>query len=255
MSDHRARRIQDILAQFADGACNEKEAEASIRACFESDLGFARLDTDRAARRGFPEVIYGAGKSKEQLLQLVTRSMEQVPNVLCTRVMPEDGADLKAELSDFEYDAVSKVGWIRRDTKRTGVGTIAVVSAGTTDEYAAREALICAEVMGNQVVAYRDVGVAGLHRLLGVIDAIREAHVIISVAGMEAALPSVLAGLVARPIVSVPTSVGYGANFEGLAALLASLTACAPGVVTVNIDNGFGAAYAASLINHVPEPR
>ena len=250
MSDQRRTRIQHILQQHAAGALDGVRAEQEIRTCFETDLGFARLDVDRSRRRGFPEVIYGAGKTREQIRQLVSVSRERVPNILCTRLSEEDGVALSESMNDFQYDVASRVGYIHSEPSITGQGTIAVVSAGTTDAYAAREAVLCAQVMGNSVSEFIDVGVAGLHRLLGVIDEIRTANVIISVAGMEAALPSVLAGLVSRPIVSVPTSVGYGASFEGLTALLSSMTACAPGVLTVNIDNGFGAAYAASMINH-----
>jgi len=250
MSGYRTERIQDILHRHAVGELDEEAAEGAIRSCFEEDLGFARLDTDRAHRRGVPEVIYGAGKTRSQLEQLVGASLRRSPNVLCTRVNVEDGLALTKTLDGFVYDSVSRVGFVHSDRAVTGRGTIAVVSAGTSDAYAAKEAVLCAQLMGNEVREYVDVGVAGLHRLLGVIDDIRSANVIISIAGMEAALPSVLAGLVSRPIVSVPTSVGYGASFEGLTALLSSLTACAPGVLTVNIDNGFGAAYAASMINH-----
>lgn len=252
MSNTRASRIRAILAAHAAGSSSAEEAERAIRQCFEQDLGFARLDTDRAARRGFPEVIYGAGKSKDQLITLIRASATRNPNLLCTRVPVEYGTDLSNHIAELIYDAPSRVAYLHREPVDTSRGLIGIVSAGTSDGPVAMEAELCARVMGNPVRVWQDVGVAGLHRLLGVIDEIREADVLISVAGMEAALPSVLAGLVSRPVISVPTSIGYGASFEGLTALLSSLTACAPGVVTVNIDNGFGAAYAATLMNTPP---
>jgi pyridinium-3,5-biscarboxylic acid mononucleotide synthase len=249
VSNTRASQIRAILTAHAAGSSSAEEAERAIRQCFEQDLGFARLDTDRAARRGFPEVIYGAGKSKDQLITLIRASATRNPNLLCTRVPEEYGEELSNQLEELTYEPQSRVAYLHREPAPTGQGVVGIVSAGTSDGPVAKEAEICARVMGNRVQVWQDVGVAGLHRLLGVIDEIRQADVLISVAGMEAALPSVLAGLVSRPVISVPTSVGYGASFEGLAALLSSLTACAPGVVTVNIDNGFGAAYAATLMN------
>ena len=185
----------------------------------------------------------------EQLRGIIGALLSTQKNMLCTRLDAEIGAALAEEFEALRYDEVARVVYAHGDNEVRGQGTIGVVVAGTSDLPVAREAELCATVMGNEVRTWTDVGVAGLHRLLGVLDEIREARVVITVAGMEAALPSVLAGLLARPVVSVPTSVGYGASFDGLAALLSSLTACAPGVVTVNIDNGFGAAYAASLMN------
>ena len=252
MSRSRSVALREILGAHARGDLPVDEAEAALRRCFETDLGFAKLDADRAARRGFPEVVYGAGKTTEQLCAIVRALEADAPNVLCTRVSVESGRVLAEVIDGLVFDEASGVAYLHRDPVSRGLGHIAVVAAGTSDGPVAQEAQLCAQVMGNEVRRYDDVGVAGLHRLLGVIDELREAHVVISVAGMEAALPSVLAGLLARPIVSIPTSVGYGASFEGLAALLSSLTACAPGVLTVNIDNGFGAAYAATLINRPP---
>ena len=249
MSDARGDRLREILEAHASGTLGLSEAEVALRASFELDLGFARLDLDRGARRGFPEVVYGAGKTVEQLVEIGRSLTDTHPNVLCTRVDEEAGAVLCREVPALTYDAVARVAYAHRDPSVSGLGPVGVVAAGTSDAPVAREAELCARVMGNEVHAWTDVGVAGLHRLLGVLDDVRSMRVVISVAGMEAALPSVLAGLLARPVVSVPTSVGYGASFGGLAALLSSLTACAPGVVTMNIDNGFGAAYAASLMN------
>ena len=249
MSDARGDRLREILEAHASGTLGLSEAEVALRASFELDLGFARLDLDRGARRGFPEVVYGAGKTVEQLVEIGRSLTDAHPNVLCTRVDEEAGAVLCREVPALTYDAVARVAYAHRDPSISGLGPVGVVAAGTSDAPVAREAELCARVMGNEVHAWTDVGVAGLHRLLGVLDDVRAMRVVISVAGMEAALPSVLAGLLSRPVVSVPTSVGYGASFGGLAALLSSLTACAPGVVTMNIDNGFGAAYAASLMN------
>ncbi len=249
MSDAREDRLREILGAHARGELTEEDAHKAIRASFERDLGFAKIDTDRASRRGFPEVVYGAGKTHEQLREIIGALLSAQKNMLCTRLNAEVGGALADEFEALRYDEVARVAYAHGDNERRGQGTIGVVVAGTSDLPVAREAELCATVMGNEVRTWTDVGVAGLHRLLGVLDEIREARVVITVAGMEAALPSVLAGLLARPVVSIPTSVGYGASFDGLAALLSSLTACSPGVVTVNIDNGFGAAYAASLMN------
>ena len=220
------------------------------------NLEWARIDHDRARRRGFPEVIYGPGKTPEQVGEIFARLAARNPNVLCTRT-DEAGRDqarsrLPAEaLDQLEWEPRSGLLSLWRDRSVRQQGTILVLSAGTADQRVALEAKRCAEVMGNRVEALADVGVAGLHRLLAVLPTLERARVIICVAGFEAALPSVVAGLVHCPVIAVPTSTGYGASFEGLSALLSCLTSCAAGVTTVNIDNGFGAAYAASLINRV----
>lgn len=227
----------------------QREAEGRVE-----NLEWARIDHDRARRRGFPEVIYGPGKTPEQIRELVVRLAARNPNMLCTRTS-EAGAKLVLEvLPEAEWDASSGLLWLWRERKLRQPSTIAVISAGTADQKVAFEARRCAEVMGNHVVALADVGVAGLHRLLGELPTLRSANVIICVAGFEAALPSVIAGLVDCPVIAVPTSTGYGASFQGLAALLSCLSSCAAGVTTVNIDNGFGAAYAASLINRRRSP-
>jgi hypothetical protein len=241
--------LREILQAHARGDLSEGDAQKAIRDTFERDLGFARIDTDRANRRGFPEVVYGGGKTTDQLRGIVDTLLSTHKNILCTRVSADAGAVLMDEFEEIRYDEVARLAYAHGDLEIRGQGVIGLVAAGTSDLPVAREAELCAKVMGNEVRTWTDVGVAGLHRLLGVLDEIREARVVVTVAGMEAALPSVLAGLLARPVVSIPTSVGYGASFDGLAALLSSLTSCAPGVVTVNIDNGFGAAYAASLMN------
>lgn len=222
------------------------------------NLEWARIDHDRAARRGFPEVIYGPGKTTTQIRELFVRLAERNPNVLCTRTdshahvavreaMLERGMDTAA----LSFHADAGLLAQHRDTRVRWRGTVAVVSAGTSDQKVANEATRCAEVMGNRVERLADVGVAGLHRLLAELPVLERASVIICVAGFEAALPSVVAGLVHCPVIAVPTSTGYGASFAGVTALLSCLSSCAAGVTTVNIDNGFGAAYAATLINRV----
>nr|WP_255216156.1 nickel pincer cofactor biosynthesis protein LarB [Pseudenhygromyxa sp. WMMC2535] len=220
------------------------------------NLQWARIDHDRARRRGFPEVIYGPGKTPEQIAEIIERLAARNPNVLCTRADAAGFEATKARLpaalhASLEWEPRSGLLslWRARETRYPG--TILVLSAGTADQRVAIEAQRCAEVMGNRVEALADVGVAGLHRLLGELPALERARVIICVAGFEAALPSVVAGLVHCPVIAVPTSTGYGASFEGLSALLSCLTSCAAGVTTVNIDNGFGAAYAATLINRI----
>ena len=250
MTDHATRsKTAEILEAHARGELDLPAAVEALRGAWIEDLGFARVDSDRAARRGFPEVVFGRGKTPPQVSQIFSTLAARNPNVLATHVEPEAAQLVLAQLPEAEYDELSRVVRIWRDRTVRGRGPVAVVAAGTSDQRAAREAIWCAEVMGNEVRSWRDVGVAGLHRLLAVVDEIRQCEVVITVAGMEAALPSVAAGLLDRPVVSVPTSIGYGASFGGLAALLSSLNACAPGVVTVNIDNGFGAAYATSLMN------
>lgn len=233
------RKVDEVAAQI-----EQARANASVES-----LGFARIDHDRARRRGFPEVIYGPGKEPAQLAEIFGRLAARNPNVLATRATPEGAAAVRALLPETEYLEGCGVLRLWREREPKGLGAVTVVSAGTSDQKVAREAAACAEVMGNEVRRLDDVGVAGLQRVLGVLEELRQARVLICVAGFEAALPSVVAGLVERPVIAVPTSVGYGATFGGAAALLGCLSACSAGVATVNIDNGFGAAYAASLMN------
>lgn len=206
-------------------------------------------DLDREARTGYAEVIYCPGKSDEQLCTAATALFAAHDNVLATRATPEQAALLRRIDADVRYDEPGRVAYIHRDTSLIGAGTVAVVSAGTCDIPVAEEAACCAEVMRNRVERIYDVGVAGLHRIMSVRQRLESAAVVIVVAGMEGALPSVVGGLTSRPVIAVPTSVGYGASFSGLAALLGMLNSCAPGIVVVNIDNGFGAAAAAARIN------
>lgn len=213
------------------------------------DLGYAQIDLERKRRRGFPEVVYGEGKTFDELSGILDTLLDSGPNVLATRIAAPMAGRLQERFDQLRYHERARVLYRHEDQKISGMGSICVVSAGTSDRAVACEAALCAKVMGNEVVERYDVGVAGLHRLLAQVPVLREARVVICVAGMEAALPSVVAGLLDRPVIAVPTSVGYGASLGGLAALLGCVNACSAGVTTVNIDNGFGAAYAASLMN------
>lgn len=256
MSDPSDRAILDALLA---GQLDREQALARLRASRPSpppveSLDWARLDHDRAQRRGFPEVVYGPGKTATQVGEIVARLAAHHDNVLCTRTDEAALAEVRARLpSDegLEFDPQAGLLYLWRDRSVRHEGTILVVTAGTSDQRVALEAQRCAQVMGNRVEARWDVGVAGLGRLLAERPALERARVIICIAGFEAALPSVVAGLVACPVIAVPTSTGYGATFGGLSALLSCLSSCAAGVTTVNIDNGFGAAYAATLINRL----
>ena len=210
-------------------------------------------DTDRLRRRGIPEIVYGAGKTSEQIVEVleVLRSVDQMG--LVTRLDREKSVYIKSVFEDALYDERARclsIGHLK--TVPQMFGRVAVVSAGTSDLNVAAEAVFCLRAFGNEVLEFRDVGVSGIHRLLDVVPAISESQVVITIAGFEAALPTVLGGLIDRPIIAVPTSVGYGASFGGVTALLGMLNACAPGMSVVNIDNGFGAAYAATLMNRRP---
>jgi NCAIR mutase (PurE)-related protein len=218
----------------------------------ETDLGFAKLDLDRPRRRGMPEVIYGAGKTAEQLAAIFRAMAEAGQNAFATRVSAEHAAVVRQTLPDAVYHPVARI--LTRDVAPLPErrGKVAVLCAGTSDLPVAEEAALTAERLGAAVVRLFDVGVAGLHRLLSRQAQFADARALVVVAGMEGALPSVVAGLVDRPVIAVPTSVGYGASFQGLAALLAMLNSCATGVTVVNIDNGFGAGVAAAMINRLP---
>jgi NCAIR mutase (PurE)-related protein len=215
----------------------------------EADLGFARLDLDRQKRRGLPEVVYGAGKTPAQIIAIVKRLNAEGQNGCVTRVEPEVAVHLLAALAKSVYHEAARMLTCDVCPLPRRRGCIAVVCAGTSDIPVAEEAALIAERMGSRVERIYDVGVAGLHRLVRRLDALRAARVLVVVAGMEGALPSVVAGLVDRPVIAVPTSVGYGANLGGISALLGMLTSCASGVTVVNIDNGFGAGVAAGMIN------
>ncbi len=232
-----------------------RRADAGFR-----ELGYATVDTDRARRTGAGEVIYGAGKTADEIAGIVHALLESgQAQVLVTRIDPEKAELTRAKLAEisrgapFAYHERARLAIVGVDAREpTGNGTICVVSAGTSDEGVAEEAALTAEFLGNEVVRLYDVGVAGIHRLLAKEDALRSCQVAIVVAGMEGALASVVAGLIPQPVIAVPTSVGYGSTFEGITALLAMMSSCASGVSVVGIDNGFGAGFQASAINHLP---
>ncbi|MFH0762989.1 MAG: nickel pincer cofactor biosynthesis protein LarB [Candidatus Omnitrophota bacterium] len=213
------------------------------------DLGFAKLDLDRKRRRGFAEVIYCPGKTKSGLKKIARELIRNKQDLLLTRLEKGTFAYLKRIFPRLKYSPLAKIGYLLRAPKKPAKGPVAVISAGTADIPVAEEAAVTAGLLGNPVVRLYDVGVAGVHRLLGNIEVINKARVIIVVAGMEGALASLVGGLAKCPVIAVPTSCGYGANFSGLSALLTMLNSCSPGVAVVNIDNGFGAGYLANLIN------
>lgn len=248
--------IKNILRSVAEGTISVDEAVLKLKKEPFEDLGFAKLDHHRAIRQGVTEVIYGAGKTPEQIVEIVVAMLKkEQKNVLITRMSEEAAIAVSKELTDteirFQYDTMSKIGIVGDIAKADGIGKIVVATGGTSDMPVAEEAALTAEVLGNEVVRLYDVGVAGLHRLLAHADELMSAKVVIAIAGMEGALASVVGGLVDCPVIAVPTSVGYGAAFEGLSALLSMLNSCASGVSVVNIDNGFGAGYMASMINHI----
>lgn len=243
--------LKKLLIQVADGKISPDDAMKKIKMDPYKNLGFAKVDLQRGIRQGISEVIYGAGKTREQILQIVnTMKAENEKTVLITRLKEEDALFLQKNI-DIKYDKQSGIGIVGEFPEPNGIGTIVVATAGTSDIPVAEEAAITAEAFGNKVTRLYDVGVAGIHRLLDHVEDLMNARVIIAIAGMEGALASVIGGLVDCPVIAVPTSVGYGANFEGLSALLAMLNSCASGVSVVNIDNGFGAGYLASMINHM----
>lgn len=243
--------VQDILKAVQDGNLSLEEAELKLKLKPFEDLGFAKLDEHRAIRQGMQEVIYGASKTPEQILTIAQKMNDNgCKNILITRMKPEAAELVKTKL-DLFYDPLSKIGIVNRESADTGNGRIVVVSGGTSDMPVCEEAALTLEALGNQVDRIYDVGVAGLHRLLANLEPIMAANVVIAVAGMEGALASVVGGLVDVPVIAVPTSVGYGASFKGVSALLSMLNSCASGTAVVNIDNGFGAAVMASRINHM----
>jgi pyridinium-3,5-biscarboxylic acid mononucleotide synthase len=238
-----------LLEEFRAGGVSRDKVLQAFQAAPVADLGFAQVDTHRALRRGFSEVIFGAGKTPQQVAAIAGKLLDHEQRVLVTRVTREHARWMRKRFKDTVYHEVARCLTIDRKPMRKRPGTIAVVCAGTSDLPVAEEAAVTADIMGNRVERISDVGVAGVHRLLGRIGSIQSANVVIVVAGMEGALPSVVAGLVSNPVIAVPTSIGYGASFSGLAALLGMLNGCAGGMTVVNIDNGFGAGYAASQIN------
>jgi NCAIR mutase (PurE)-related protein len=244
--------LKDLLHRVKDGTIEVDEAITRLKSLPFEDIGFASIDHHRNLRRGFPEVIYGQGKRAEQIIKIIEKMVEKGENVLVTRLTDNKAKIIKKHFPSSEYYPDSRILTIAvRQIEKRGKGTILVITAGTADIPIAEEAAITARFMGNEVETLFDVGVAGLHRLLQNKDTIMGACVIVVVAGMEGALPSIVGGLVDKPVIAVPTSAGYGASFRGLSALLGMLNSCATGVTVVNIDNGFGAGYAASLINRL----
>lgn len=245
--EHLKKLLEDVRA----GELDVDNALDRLRHLPFEDLGFAKVDHHRALRHGMPEVIFGKGKTPEQINIIAAHLLDRSQNVLVTRAEREAAAAFLEAFPEAEYFPLSKTLRIWRDRSLLGKGKIAVVCAGTSDLFVAEEARITAEVMGNEVIAITDVGVAGIHRLMSSREQLTEARVIVVCAGMEGALPSAVGGMVSVPVIAVPTSIGYGASFGGLAALLGMLNSCASNVTVVNIDNGFGAAYVASLINRI----
>lgn len=245
----RKSALREVLAEVASGRLDIELAEKLLSSGFD-DLGFAKVDMLRAQRRGFPEVIFCQGKTVQQIVAIAKSLAKRHTNILATRAGIEVFEAVKSAIPDSVYHESARIIVVRPEPVEKQKG-ILVVAAGTSDIPVAEEAAVTAEYMGNEVDRIYDVGVAGLHRLLSQIERLRQARVIIVVAGMDGALPSVVAGLVSCPVIAVPTSVGYGAHFSGLAALLAMLNSCASGITVVNIDNGFGAGYAASQINRL----
>ncbi len=243
--------IRKTLEELRDGTISVDEALLTIKKKPFEDIGFAKVDLHRAVRQGAAEVIYGAGKTAEQMVAITKVMLENgVKTILITRLSPESAEILQREF-EMEYRKDSRIGIVGEFPEPTGIGTIVVATGGTSDIPVAEEAALTAEAHGNKVIRLYDVGVAGLHRTLSHMDEIMSATVIIAIAGMEGALASVIGGLADCPVIAVPTSVGYGASFHGLSALLSMLNSCASGVSVVNIDNGFGAGYLASMINHI----
>ena len=244
--------LTELLCRVADGSVSPDEAALKLKMQPFEEIGeYAKVDMHRGIRQGVPEVIYGAGKTKEHILGIARAMLQNgQETVLITRLCREAADFVAAELP-LEYHEIAKIGIIGGMPEKSGRGRIVVATGGTSDMPVAEEAALTAEALGNEVLRLYDVGVSGIHRLLSHMDAIMGARAVVAVAGMEGALPSVIGGLADCPVIAVPTSVGYGAAFGGVAALLSMLNSCASGVSVVNIDNGFGAGYLASMINHL----
>lgn len=247
--------IMKLLHAVKDGTVTPERAVEVLKFSPFDDLGYAKVDHHRELRQGVAEVIYGQGKTPDQIAGILRNMLERGgKNILVTRISPETADDIRKEIdADMDYHSLCRVGIVAKRECLTASGTIIVATGGTSDMPVAEEAAVTAETLGNLVERLYDVGISGLHRLLSHGQQLIQARVIVAVAGMEGALASVIGGLVACPVIAVPTSVGYGANFGGIAALLSMLNSCASGVSVVNIDNGFGGGYLASLINHMGE--
>ncbi len=243
--------IQRILEAIEKGEIKADDAIKQLQNLPFTDIGHTKIDTHRALRSGYPEVIYGEYKSVQQITDIFSAMLSKETNILATRINAEMAARVAGLCPAVTYNSVARTLFYEHEALPKTTTSIAIVTAGTADLPVAEEARVTAMALGNKINLISDVGVAGIHRLFACIDTIREARVVIVIAGMEGALASVIAGLIELPVIAVPTSVGYGASFGGLSALLAMLTSCANGVTVVNIDNGFGAAFAASQINRL----
>jgi len=228
------------------------EAEKQLRQLLYEDLEFAKIDHHRALRKGFPEVVFCQGKTQDQIITILKKMSEQYPNLLATRVQSHQFKPIQKEIPDIQYHPTARMLILERKPIEKK-GLVSVISAGTADMPVAEEAAVTVEIAGSSVNRIYDVGIAGIHRLFSHLDQLWQSNVIVAVAGMEGALPGVVSGIVGRPVIAVPTSVGYGAHLQGLSALLTMLNSCSPGIATVNIDNGFGAGYLAHLINQLAE--
>ncbi|QPM69545.1 nickel pincer cofactor biosynthesis protein LarB [Atribacter laminatus] len=245
-----------VFFQTLENLWNQKitpqEAEKQLRQLLYEDLDFAKIDHHRALRKGFPEVVFCQGKTQDQIITILKKMSEQYPNLLATRVQPDHFLAVQKEIPDIQYHPTARLFILERKPAEKK-GCVAVISAGTADLPIAEEAAVTAELAGSYINRIYDIGIAGIHRLFSHLDQLWQSNVIVAVAGMEGALPGVVSGMVGRPVIAVPTSVGYGAHFQGLSALLTMLNSCSPGIATVNIDNGFGAGYLAHLINQLAE--
>ena len=241
--------IERILADHSAGEITSSEAADAIAGLSYEDIGYAKVDHGRAHRQGFPEVVFGLGKTPDQIAGIFEKLVERSPNVLVTRTTSEVYGILRNICTDAEWHENAGMVRVIREREDLGQAAIAVVTAGTSDVPVAEEAALTAEAMGNRVTRIWDAGVAGIHRILSERHLLEDARVVVVAAGMEGALPSVVGGLVSVPVIAIPTSIGYGASLNGIAALLGMLNSCSSNVVTVNIDNGFGAGFAASLVN------
>lgn len=241
----------ELLRRVKNGVLSPEDALLQIKKEPFTDIGIAKVDNHRAVRKGIAEVIYGASKTPEQIAQIVAAMKQnEEKTILITRMKPEAAAHVREKEHEFTYYELAKVGIVGSMPEKNGKGTIVIATGGTSDMPVAEEAALTAEALGNEVIRLYDVGVAGLHRLLAHAEELMNARCIVAIAGMEGALASVIGGLVSCPVIGVPTSVGYGASFGGVSALFSMLNSCASGMSVVNIDNGFGAGYLASIINH-----
>jgi hypothetical protein len=245
-------KLKNILGQLAKGSISVDNAQKQLAHISFENIGFAQIDHHRSLRKGFPEVIFGQGKTSEQIIGIMEKMIVNEDIILVTRLDEKKAQKIIAVFPEADYFEDAKLLWLKKaEPKITGTGKILVISAGTSDIPVAKEAFLTAQAMGNEVESIFDVGVAGIHRLFAHQEQIINAAVIIVVAGMEGALPSVVAGMVKAPVLAVPTSIGYGTSFKGMTALLGMLNSCSSNIAVVNIDNGFGAGFMASSINHV----